>query len=112
MKPVVCVMPCYREPIDEVVKSLESALAVADRVHIVDDGARDESLDTLASDRVVVLHRDSNGGPAAALNDGIAAAPSDAVICRLDVRDRYYPEAKARQLETVRSGQVRALASG
>lgn len=111
MKPTVCVMPCYREPLDEVVKSLESALAVVDRVHIVDDGAMDEGLDSLASARVVVLHRETNGGPAAALNDGIAAAQADAVICRLDVRDRYYPEAKARQLELVRSGKCRASAS-
>lgn len=108
--PVVVVIPCYREPLEEVEGSLESALAVADRVIIVDDGAGQYELDSLRSDRVEVWHRNMNGGPAAALDDGIAAAPEDSIICRLDVRDRYYPEAKARQLETMRSG-VRASCS-
>lgn len=110
---VVVVIPCYREPLDEVAASLESALAVPNvtRVIVVDDGAGQYELDSLRSDRVEVWHRNLNGGPAAALNDGIAAAPEDSVICRLDVRDRYYAEAKARQIEEVLSGRTRAIAS-
>lgn len=109
--PVVVVIPCFREPLDEVAASLESALAVADRVIIVDDGAGQYELDDLRSDRVEVWHRNMNGGPAAALDDGIAAAPEDSIICRLDVRDRFYPDEKARQIETLRRGECRASAS-
>lgn len=113
MRPVVCIVPCYREPVDEVLASVESALAVQNMtsVIVVDDGAHDEKLQLLVGSRVAVIYREGNGGPAAALNDGIAAAPDDAIICRLDVRDRYYPEAKAAQIETVLSGKCRASAS-
>src|SRR5690606_28365512 len=45
-----------------------------------------------------------NGGPSAALNTGIRALPDDAIICRLDVGDVFYPEAKARQIEMVKAG--------
>lgn len=110
--PVVVVIPCYREPLDEVAATVESALSVCNvtDVIVVDDGAGDAGLDELRSDRVQVIYRDTNGGPAAALNDGIAAASDDAIVCRLDVRDRFYPEAKARQIETVLSGEYVASA--
>jgi hypothetical protein len=91
VREVVTVIPCYREPIDEVRKSLESALAVSDHVRII--------------------HADTNGGPGAALDIGTRAAPEGSIICRLDVRDCFYPEAKLRQIETVRSGRCRASAS-
>lgn len=110
---VVVVIPCYREPIDEVSATIESALLVPNvkRAIVVDDGAGQYELDDLRSNCVEVRHRNINGGPAAALDDGIAAAPADSVICRLDVRDRFYPEAKAHQIETVLSGKCRASAS-
>lgn len=121
MRPVVCIVPCYREPVDEVEKTIESALAVENisRVIVVDDGENSRALVKLAGERspgkcVTTLCREENGGPAAALNDGIALAGlngEDAIICRLDVRDRYYPEAKAAQIETVLSGKCRASAS-
>lgn len=111
--PVIVVIPCYREQLEEVAKSIESALSVPNVTSaiVVDDGAEQDELDALAGDRVRVLHRAVNGGPAAALDDGIRAAPAGSVICRLDVRDRYYPEVKARQIETVLSGARRASAS-
>lgn len=100
-------MPCHREPIETVAASLESALAVPVdglRVVIVDDGVCRPDLDALVSDRVSVIHRAENGGPSAALNDGFASTPPGSVLCRLDVRDTYYPDAKARQIETVLRG--------
>lgn len=99
-------MPCHREPVDVVAESLASALAVpvCASVVIVDDGAGRTDLDVLTDDRVRVLHRATNGGPSAALNDGIASTAPDSVICRLDVRDSFYPDAKARQIETVLRG--------
>ena len=69
--PFVVVIPCYREPIGEVALSLASAIAVSDHVIIVDDGAGQLALDSLRSDRVTVIHRADNGGPGAALDDGI-----------------------------------------
>lgn len=111
MREVYVVIPCYREPIDEVEQTLASALRVADRAVIVDDGAAQLELDKFADVRITVIHRAENGGPAAALDDGIRSAPPGSVICRLDIRDRFYPEAKARQIETVLSGKCRASAS-
>lgn len=111
MAQVYVVIPCYREPLDEVRRSVQSALDVPIdglRVIVVDDGCNDESLDVLHDEyacldenAVTVIHRAENGGPSAALDTGIRATPSDAVICRLDVRDEFYPEPKARQIETV-----------
>lgn len=121
-RPIVVVVPCYREPLDRVRRSVESALAIPlpdVRVVIVDDGAGDEQLDVLHDEMaclselaVTVLHRDRNGGPSAALNTGIASAPDGSVICRLDVGDVFYPEPKARQIETVLRGDARASCSG
>ena len=104
MAPVYVVMPCHREPLDAVAESLASALAVDARVVIVDDGTGRTDIDALRTERVTILHRAANGGPSAALNDGIASTPAGSVICRLDVRDVFYPEAKGRQTETVLGG--------
>jgi glycosyltransferase involved in cell wall biosynthesis len=113
VRDVVVVVPCYREPLAEVAATVESALSVPNvtRVIVVSDGCGDETLQQLVSAKVSVFYRTSNGGPAAALNDGIAAATPGSVICRLDVRDRFHPDAKARQIETVLSGQCRASMS-
>jgi glycosyltransferase involved in cell wall biosynthesis len=107
MPDVFVVMPCWTEPMTDVQRSLESALAVpidGIRCVIVDDGTARADIDALASDRVTVLHRATNGGPSAALDAGIRSLPEDAIVCRLDVRDEFYPEPKARQIETVLGG--------
>lgn len=108
---VVAVIPCYREPVGEVARSLESALAVCDRVVIVDDGAQQADLDALARPRVAVIHRSENGGPSSALNDGVASTAPGSIICRLDVRDEFYAEPKRRQIAEVTGGMCRASAS-
>lgn len=107
---IVCVIPCYREPVDEVSKTLVSALSVADSAIVVDDGANDVALDALRSEQVRVIHSEHNGGPGMAVDAGTRAAPDDSIICRLDVRDEFYP-AKRAQIETVLSGKCRASAS-
>lgn len=111
-RPVVVVMPCYRENPARVMDSVNSALAVpgVDMVRVVDDGSP-EPLVLPHADRVTVIRRDTNGGPSAALNTGIRSLPADAIICRLDVGDTYHADAKARQIELVRSGQHRAVCS-
>ena len=109
--PVVVVVPCYREPLEYVTATIDSALTVPVdglRVVLVDDGTGRDDL--AFGDRVTVLHRDRNGGPSAALNTGIASTAPGSIICRLDVRDSFYSEPKARQIETVLRG-VTASAS-
>jgi hypothetical protein len=109
---VVVVMPCYHEPVDRIMRSVDSALAVrnVDRVVVVDD-ASPGAIVLPHRDRVSVLRRETNGGPAAALATGIGAQAPSAVICRLDVGDEFYPEAKARQIDSVLSGACRASCS-
>lgn len=109
---VVVVMPCYAEPVDRVMRSVDSALAVhnVDRVVVVDD-ASPEPVVLPHNDRVSVIRRVTNEGPAAALSTGIGVQPPSVVICRLDVGDVFYPEAKARQIDEVLSGACRASGS-
>lgn len=107
------VVPCYREPIEKVRKTVESALAtrsVTEAV-VVDDGCSDAALDALASDRVRILHLPENRGCSGALNAGIEGLPDDAIVCRLDVGDHFYAEPKARQIDVVLSGQARCSSS-
>lgn len=111
-RPVVVVMPCYREDPARVMRSVNSALAVpgVDLVRVVDDGSP-APLVLPARPRLSVIRRAVNGGPSAALNSGIRTLPEDAIVCRLDVGDLYRPVEKAKQIELVRSGKHRAVCS-
>lgn len=111
-RPVVVVMPCYNEPVDRIMMSVDSALAVRNvtRVVVVDD-ASPEPIALPHRDRVEVIRCDANGGPAAALFTGISQQSPTAIICRLDVGDEFYPEAKARQIDEVLSGKCQASGS-
>lgn len=110
---VAVVIPCYREQIDRVHKTVESALATRNvtDVIVVDDGCNDQGLGTLVSAMVNVLHLPRNRGCSGALNAGIQDLPDDAIICRLDVGDEFYPGPKARQIDVVLSGQARCSSS-
>jgi hypothetical protein len=112
-RPVVVVMPCYRESRDRLLASVDSALAVpgVDLVRVVDDCSPDP-VAPIDRPRVELIRRGVNGGPSAAMNTGIRTLREDAIICRLDVGDSYHAEAKARQIEAVRRGDARALCSG
>ncbi len=127
---ICAVIPCYREKLDRVRRTVESALATEgiDSVLIVDDGCNDRDLDQLTvieeetagwesvepdddyepkrqtASRVRVLHLPANVGPSAAMNAGCEALPHGAIICRIDVGDVFHPEAKARQIATVKAG--------
>ncbi len=109
-RPVFVIMPCFNEDPVRVMRSVESALATpgVDRVRVVDDGSA-IPLELPPTDRVVVIRRGNNGGPSAALNSGIRTLPQDAIVCRLDVGDTFYPDVKGKQIEEVRSGRARAL---
>ncbi len=106
----VVVVPCYREKLDRVEATVDSALATrgVDRVIVVDDGCNDEDLDTLGVD---VIHLPGNLGCSGALNAGIAPLADDDIVCRLDVGDHFYPDAKGRQIKVVASGQSRCSSS-
>jgi len=110
---VVTIVPCFREPLDKVRRTVESALATRhmSRVIVVDDGCHDAALDELESDRVQVIHLEENRGCSAALNAGIATLDDDDIACRLDVGDHFWPENKARQLELVLTGEARCSSS-
>ena len=106
---VGCVVPCYREQIERVQRTTASILAVEgiDRVVIVDDGGNDPALLALASTdpRIAVVALATNEGPSAAMNAGVAALPPDAIVCRLDVGDEFYPAIKARQIARARTSR-------
>lgn len=110
---VAVIIPCYREPIERAESTVASALNTrgVDRVIVVDDGCNDEALGSLCPHGVEVLHLPENRGCSGALNAGIALLDDDDVACRLDVGDHFYPEAKARQLDVVISGQARCSSS-
>jgi glycosyltransferase involved in cell wall biosynthesis len=107
---VTVVVPCYREPLERVRRTVESALAThgVDRVIVVDDGCAASDLDTLESE---VVHLPERRGCSGALNAGIALLGYDDIVCRLDVGDLFYPEPKARQIAVVASGEVRCSSS-
>jgi glycosyltransferase involved in cell wall biosynthesis len=113
MTTVAVVIPCYREQLDRVRRTVKSALDTANvtTAIVVDDGCHDEALDTLSGDDVRVIHLPANGGCSVALNAGIRDLPEDSIICRLDVGDVFYPEAKARQIDVVLSGRARCSSS-
>jgi len=109
---VVVVMPCYREQVDRIMRSVDSAISVpnVDRVLVVDDASPDPIV-LPYRDRLSVIRREVNGGPSPAMNTGIRTLADNAIICRLDVGDTYHPAAKARQIDEVLSGRHRAVCS-
>jgi hypothetical protein len=111
-RPVVVIIPCFNEQQDRIARTVESALAVpgVDMVRVIDD-CSPVPVASFDLPRVEVIRRGTNGGPSAAMNTGIRTLREDAIVCRLDVGDTYHPDAKARQIEVVRSGGVRAACS-
>lgn len=101
---VVVIIPCYREQLERVARTVDSARAVRNvtRVIVIDDGCAAAELDTLDCE---VVHLDHNRGCSGALNAGMAQLSKDDIACRLDVGDVFYAEPKARQIDVVLSGQ-------
>ena len=83
--------------------AIESALAQADEVIVVDDASTDSSAAKIAQfgDRVESIIHQSNTGVAASRNDGIAAATGAYVVC-LDADDQLDP----RYVETLRRALI------
>lgn len=94
---IVTVIPAFNEPPDRLLASVQSALACTDAVVVADDGSRVPAVCEL--ERVTVV-RQTNQGPAAAMNLGATEALSLGAtrIARLDCGDRFLPDAKLRQL--------------
>lgn len=102
---VVVICPCYNEPTERIERTVASALAVpgVDRVRLVDDGS-DVLFNVPLDPRVEFIRRPVNGGPSAALNTGTADLAPDDIVCRLDIGDVFYPEAKSQQIAMVAAG--------
>ena len=96
---IATVLPAYNEPRERLLASVASALAVSDLVVVSDDGSR-EPIEPWYEHPNVEIVRQSNKGPAAAMNAGVYAALSLGAtrIARLDVGDTFLPDAKLRQL--------------
>lgn len=105
---IATVIPAYNEQPAAVLAAVECAASVSDLVVVADDGSRNPI--ALEHPKAVVV-RLANRGPAAAMNLGAAEALRSGAItlCRLDVGDRFLPDAKRRQLDL--TGTHRALCS-
>lgn len=92
-----CVIPVYREPIEFVRETIESARSVRgiDNVILSDDGTGRDDIDDLGAD---VVRCPENRGPGHAINTALSELDDDELICRLDCRDSFIADAKARQI--------------
>jgi glycosyltransferase involved in cell wall biosynthesis len=90
-------------------ESVSSAVATGAEVVVVDDGSTDNSLEILTDfgDRVISVGQ-PNGGQAAAINSGIAAATGDVVLL-LDADDMVRPNRTERVADAFRSWEVQWL---
>lgn len=105
---IATIIPAYNEPPAHVQAAVESARAVSDLVVVADDGSRHPV--SIESDGVLVV-RQENNGPAAAMNLGARAAidAGATTLCRLDVGDSFLEEPKRRQIAL--SAEHHAVAS-
>ncbi len=81
---------------EELIATVASALAVVDYVLIADDASPCRA--SIDHDRVSVVRCDHNRGPGPAINDALDTLAGDWTVCRLDCRDSWMLDAKARQL--------------
>jgi glycosyltransferase involved in cell wall biosynthesis len=92
--------------IDETLRSVRSQTFGNLEIIIVDDGSDDETLDIVslhaAADWRVRLHRQPQGGVAAARNAGIAQARGK-VLAFIDADDLWAPEKIAKQIAALRA---------
>jgi len=114
VRPLVFVIPTFNEPDADIEKSIDSVMALRcdTRAIVVDDkstlppfGGR-----TFGDDKIVIVRRDKNGRPPAALNTGIREAMSrfgNCYLSRLDVGDTVLAE-RADQLEWHAAGGFHA----
>lgn len=98
---VVVVIPFYGTTLEYLNESIASALSIpsVSRVVVADDCSPASPAE---SERVTVVRRETNNGPAGALNTGIATLDRDDIVCRLDVRDLFHPVKQA-QIETAQA---------
>jgi GT2 family glycosyltransferase len=82
-----------RRSLPRAIVSVQAQEGVRFELIIVDDASRDDTrayLATLADPRIRVIACETNGGPSAARNRGLAAARSD-IVAFLDSDDAYRP---------------------
>lgn len=105
-----CIIPCHREPIEFVRSTVESAQSVTriDRIILSDDGTGRNDLDDIG---VEVVRCSENRGPGPAINAALSDLHDDELICRLDCRDSFIADAKARQIAATKTASF-SLAHG
>jgi glycosyltransferase involved in cell wall biosynthesis len=104
-----------RRSLPRAIASVQAQEGTRFELIIVDDASRDDTpayLATLADPRIRVIACDTNGGPSAARNRGLAAARSD-IVALLDSDDAYRPGRLAAPLAAFAadSGLVATLSS-
>ena len=112
---VTAVVPVYNSAglLRDAVASIRSQGWPGLRIVVVDDGSKDDTAGVageLASDDLAVL-RQSNAGPAAARNAGIALAQTD-WIAFLDADDLWLPQKLQIQFEALQKSPGAAFAYG
>jgi glycosyltransferase involved in cell wall biosynthesis len=97
---IACVIPSYNHAhyIGEAIRSVFEQTLPADRLVIVDDGSRDNSVELIRAvkDPRICLVVQENQGAHAALNRGLELSKDCDFVSVLNSDDRYHPERFAR----------------
>jgi glycosyltransferase involved in cell wall biosynthesis len=97
---IACVIPSYNHAhyIGEAIRSVVEQTLPADRLVIVDDGSRDNSVELIRAlkDPRICLVVQENQGAHAALNRGLELSKDCDFVSVLNSDDRYHPERFAR----------------
>jgi len=99
---VSVIIPAYNaaRTLRETLSSITAQAVAVDEIIVVDDGSTDDTAAIAGSVMGVRLVRQTNAGPASALNAGLGVA-SGAVFGFLDADDVWTPDAVGTQLENL-----------
>ncbi len=114
MAEVTIVIPLYnkRSLVERAIRSIQEQTFEDWRLIVVDDGSTDDGGDIVRgiADGRIELIRQSNQGPGAARNAGIARAESE-FIAFLDADDQWYPWYLANALDAIKKNDVAMVIS-
>ena len=114
MAEVTMVIPLYNKSslVERAIRSIQEQTFEDWHLIVVDDGSTDDGGDIVRGivDGRIELIRQSNQGPGAARNAGIARAESE-FIAFLDADDQWYPWYLANALEAIQKNDVAMVVS-
>jgi len=114
MAEVTIVIPLYNKSslVERAIRSIQEQTFEDWRLIVVDDGSTDDGGDIVRgiADGRIELIRQSNQGPGAARNAGIARAESE-FIAFLDADDQWYPWYLANALDAIKKNNVAMVIS-